>query len=443
MPTFSARSGPLLAFLLAVACGSNDDTGPGAGGTLELTTTTTGSEADSDGYAVIVDGSPHGTIGSNDHVTVSDVGEGSHTVELAQIQFNCATLGAFSRPVTISASAGASVDYEVQCDAGARSRIAYSSPNDSFATPEIVVANADGSDPMSLTDLLGAVRVRDGQQPVAWSGDGQKVAFTRADSALYVANADGTGEVQIAPEGFSPLWTRDGQKVAFRVHEPPAGNPCCAFSNVFVATPGGAGPIQVTQEPDLVFYDFAPSGGTVAYEHGGTSQVVTVKDDGTGVTPITDPDICCLQRPSLSPDGSQVAYYAYPENQEFGTIGYDVYVSPTNGSAPPVDVSNNLGDDWSPAWSPDGTRIAFVNSPAGSFFGPGSLHVVDVDGSNQLNVTPNDVVTEPTWSPDGTRIAYTGYVSCDPHVYVANADGSGRVDITPSRPSSRPTWTGR
>ncbi len=105
-----------------------------------------------------------------------------------------------------------------------------------------------------------------------------------------------------------------------------------------------------------------------------------------------------------------MAYYAYPDAQGDNGPGYEIYVSPTDGSGPAIDVSNNPGDDWWPVWSPDGTRIAFVSSAPGGSFVPGGLHVVNADGTGQIDLTPADNVAEPAWSPDGTRIAYSGSV---------------------------------
>jgi Tol biopolymer transport system component len=424
----------LLVALLA-ACGSVDDTGGGEAG-LQLSTQTTGTQPDSDGYTIKVDGTAHGTIGPNDQVTVTDVEPGDHTVELSQIQFNCATLGAFTRPVTLSATAGAAVDYSVQCDDPARSRVSYST--DIFDA-EIFVVNADGTDPQSLTDLVGAVRAPDPQQPVNWSGDGTKMAFTRADSALYMANADGTGVVQLAPQGYQPIWQRDGRKIAFLSR---AGS-TCGLNNVFVVEPGVSDPVQVTHEPCIFYYDYSASGGIVAFEHTANGLLSTIREDGTGLTPITDPDVDEMQFPSLSPDGSMVAYFARPIG-DFDQLGYDIFVSPTDGNSPPVNITHAPGIDWDPVWSPDGTRIAYVNNTDVPF-GNGSLYVVDVDGSHRTKLTPDDAARELTWSPDGTRVAYSGWVEKTGlyHVFVANADGSGRVDITPNGSGMRPSWTGR
>jgi Tol biopolymer transport system component len=80
-----------------------------------------------------------------------------------------------------------------------------------------------------------------------------------------------------------------------------------------------------------------------------------------------------------------------------------------------ADGSNarRLTDGWGeyPAWSPDGSRIAFASSIGGTTpFGEPDydVFVMDADGSNETNVTddPDSVDMYPTWSPDGAWLAF-------------------------------------
>ena len=107
--------------LLAVLGGTScDGTAPRPGGSpggLALVTTTGGIQPDSNGYTIMLDGTAQGSIGPNDSLTLPDVGAGSHAVELSDIQFNCATLGQFTRTVSVSNDAEAVVNYSVACDA--------------------------------------------------------------------------------------------------------------------------------------------------------------------------------------------------------------------------------------------------------------------------------------------------------------------------------------
>jgi Tol biopolymer transport system component len=264
-----------------------------------------------------------------------------------------------------------------------------------------------------------------------------------ADGGLYATTADGTGILQLAPSGILPIWSDDGGKVAFLVADS-APQLCCW--NIFVAESDASAVTRVTSDLTVVHYDFAANGSLLVYEDdpATTRNLIVVRPDGTGRRVIAPPPgVCCPQLPRLSPDGTKVAYYGAPAEQDDNGPGYEIYVSPTDRSGVATDVSNNPGDDWWPVWSPDGTRIAFVSSDPGAVFGPGSLHAVDPDGTDQITLTPVDNVWEPAWSPDGSRIAYTGYGGDQAHVFVANADGSGRVDVTPNAGSSRPIWTGR
>jgi WD40 repeat protein len=87
-----------------------------------------------------------------------------------------------------------------------------------------------------------------------------------------------------------------------------------------------------------------------------------------------------------------------------------------------------------PAWSPDGTKIAFVQSDdAGGT--TQSVRVMDADGSNKIIVAQGDYYSSdspPTWSPDGAELACSGGDGTVPvGIYVFAADGSGGGIVLP------------
>jgi len=101
-------------------------------------------------------------------------------------------------------------------------------------------------------------------------------------------------------------------------------------------------------------------------------------------------------------------------------------------------VTNNPAYDESPAWSPDGNRLAFMSIRDGN----AEIYVMNADGSGQTNLTNNSGGDRAVaWSPDGTRLAFSSGRDGNLEVYVMNADGTGQTNIT-NHPSQDmdPAW---
>jgi Tol biopolymer transport system component len=91
----------------------------------------------------------------------------------------------------------------------------------------------------------------------------------------------------------------------------------------------------------------------------------------------------------------------------------------------------NEGHFLSPAWSPDGTQLAFMGG--GKFRGAMDLYLVSSDGSHfrRLSSHPGrDAQGYVTWSPDGTQLIYGVVAQSNIHFYRINADGSGETELT-------------
>jgi len=104
----------------------------------------------------------------------------------------------------------------------------------------------------------------------------------------------------------------------------------------------------------------------------------------------------------------------------------EIWVMNGDGSEP-IRLTNNSSDDDLPAWSPDGTRIAFCSLRDGNW----EVYVMNADGGGQTNLSGNPSGDcAPTWSPDGTEIAFGSERDGNAEIYVMNVDGSGQTRLT-------------
>jgi TolB protein len=100
-----------------------------------------------------------------------------------------------------------------------------------------------------------------------------------------------------------------------------------------------------------------------------------------------------------------------------------------------TNVSSDADSNNTPAWSPNGTEVAFSSNmyPSGSRLNHTEIYVMDADSTNLRRLTHNLTYdTDPSCSPDGTKVAYTGYGKSGFEIYTVDADSSNETRITDS-----------
>ena len=275
-------------------------------------------------------------------------------------------------------------------------RIAFASDRDSTGGADgMYVMNADGSDVTYLMEYPSG-------DPI-WSPDGSRIAFDYYDDGnhdIYVMNADGSGRTNLTnhpADDRSPSWSPDGRRIAF---------------------------VSLRDGP-----------GTDLF--GRNAEIYVMNADGSAQTRLTN-DPATDKDPSWSPDGQRIAFYSKRDDSFCG----DLYVMNADGSSKTSLTKNLPYGGWSASWSPDGQRIAFVTGCGENKQNPGfQIYSIDTDGSNPKALTDNIGDDEyPSWSPDGSVILFSSRrdnyvqigdrISYNSEIYVMNADGSAQTNLT-------------
>lgn len=250
--------------------------------------------------------------------------------------------------------------------------------------------------------------------------DGQIVFVSVKDGGtpkLYLMQPDGSGRKRLTSNTgseYRPTWSPDGKQIGFWYYDP------------------------ATQRHQLRIVDTSGSNQQVLVEF------QEARPESNAV--IADPD--------WSPDGTSIIFRGSGLEYESGNppskktdTGLFVVTVATKALKYLGTNTENYAD---PAYSPDGTKLAFTYR-----FNPGSVNstatigVINADGSGNATQLTLGVSNEnePRWSPDGRRIVYTANIAGIPQLFVTTPDGAGASSYTPlyvglhTASATVPDWT--
>jgi Tol biopolymer transport system component/tRNA A-37 threonylcarbamoyl transferase component Bud32 len=314
----------------------------------------------------------------------------------------------------------------------------------------------------------------------AWSPDGRLIAYSRMakagkdGSGVYVVPALGGQERKLSglfaqdPRRFLS-WSPDGTllarptlgavhllNVATLESRPlPAPAAECQTTMTAAFSPDGESLASVCLVNQGVFAIFAqPVSGAAARKlavvHGGVDGL-SYAPDGTHLIYANRGDLWRLwlsgglpERilagrdafyPALARSGRRLAYTQQVTNTNIWRVGL---AERLRAEGPPVSLISSSRRQQTPAFSPDGRRIAFASNRSGA----GEIWICNADGSDPMALTSFGDTGSPSWSPDGNEIAFDSGLSGDAEIFVVRVDGGvpRRID-TGVRNSSVPSWS--
>ena len=193
-----------------------------------------------------------------------------------------------------------------------------------IASGAIRTVRRDGKDERLVS--AGCLRDVAACSSPAWSPDGSKIAFFRegdtrkGDWGIFVARTDGSGVVRLA-QGYKPAWSPDSRSIAFEKHESGSG------ASVWLMDTDGSNQRRLAQGSSPA-WSFS---GKIAFQKsdGHDWELYVISPDGTGLRQLTD-NLVSDYSPDWSPDGERLAFVRDGRTK----LRQEIYVMRADGSEP-------------------------------------------------------------------------------------------------------------
>jgi tol-pal system beta propeller repeat protein TolB len=269
---------------------------------------------------------------------------------------------------------------------GGNGWIAYERYSSDGTAADIYVMDGTGGNKTLL------INVGNADLDPAWSPDGTKIAFS-TDEDIWVANADGSNPVNLTNTPITvgsdrePAWSPDGRKIVFSSIRPEGDT---SNLDIYVIDASGGNEQRLTTDPDTDRAPaWSPDGATIAFcTNRDGAWIYLMNPDGSGERPLRQ-FTHIVTDPNWSPNGQTLVIAGDANNPGIRLLDLQGNLSGALTEGP---------IDRTPAWSPRGTAIVFTHYVPGS--GNREIYTVNPDGSGQTNLTNTSLPEyDPDWMP--------------------------------------------
>jgi TolB protein len=253
---------------------------------------------------------------------------------------------------------------------------------------------------------------------------------TRTGKEVYVSDYDGANQMRVTANrrlNVAPSWSPDGRSIAYTSYT--RIQPQIIVSNVYQGTRE-----TLTDEKSSAYFSvFSPDGSRIAFmsERDGNSEIYVMNRDGSGVRRLTNNN-AIDSTPTWSPTGRQIAFTS-------GRSGSaQIWVMDADGLN---QRRLTFGESWADraTWSPAPfNEIAYAGQS-----GPGyDIRIYDVATGQTKTITDGIGTNEsPAFSPNGRHIAFISSRLGKMHIFTMARDGKGLRQITRAGNNTYPNWS--